>query len=174
MVRARNVAVLLIVAAVSACSWWGGSRTRDPFPYITNAYLLRDDPAVIEVHVRDALPLEQVTLIDPNGAEWPAYEITRNRDLYRGDARPSAGVGVGVMGGSSGNVSTGIGIGFPLFSGSGEAYTATVNDSYAKLRIPDRATYDETWQSWKLRIELDDGTTSRTMEMLPPKPSADL
>ena len=80
-------------------------------------------------------------------------------------------VGVGVTGGSSSRIGTGIGIGFPLFgSGGGDGVTTTVTASRVLIRVPDLTAYGATWQSSKLHIELDDGVTRRVMELLPPPP----
>ena len=172
----KTLAVLLIFAALlpAACSshrgggcGYGG--TVD-VPYGTEAHFLAGDPTVIEVSVRDPLPAARVFLIDPTGAETAAFDIQRDRRIYRSDSGPRPSIGVGVGGGSSGHVSTGIGIGFPIFSDSGPTQTSAVIDSTAKLRIPNPVLYRETWQSWKLRVELDDGVSKRVLETLPPKP----
>jgi hypothetical protein len=108
-------------------------------------------------------------LIDPAGVETAAYDIQRDRQVYRsgGGARPSVGVGVG--GGSSGNFGTGIGIGIPIYPG-GSDYRSEVTESTAKVKISNPVLYRSSWQSWKLRVDLDDGANKRTIEMVPPKP----
>ena len=86
--------------------------------------------------------------------------------------RPS--VGVGVFGGSGwhghSHVGSGIGIGIPLYSGS-SGYRDPMVSSLALVRIPNPVLYRTTWESWKLRAELDDGQgNTRIIEMVPPKP----
>lgn len=173
------IPILLALAAampLAACSSSGG-RGGPGGPggnvntqYGVSAHFLASDPTVIEMSVRDPLPAARVFLIDPNGQQTAAYDIQRDRRVYQSDggARPSVGVGVG--GGSSGGVSTGIGIGFPIFSSGGANQTSSVIDSTAKVRIANPTLYRTTWQSWKLRVELDDGVTKRVIETLPPKP----
>ncbi|MGH6894236.1 MAG: hypothetical protein ACREEP_18470 [Dongiaceae bacterium] len=139
-------------------------------PYGADAYFLTDDPTVIELTVRDALPAARVFLIDPTGARTAAFDIQRDKQIYQSDSGPQPSVGVGVTGGSSGRVSTGIGIGFPIFSSGRSNYTSGVIDSRAKVRVGNPVLYRETWQRWKLRIELDDGRNSRALEMVPPRP----
>ena len=172
----KILAALLITTALlpAACSshrgGGGGYGGTVDVPYGTDAHFLASDPTVIEVSVRDPLPAARVFLIDPTGAQTAAFDIQRDRRIYRSDGGPQPSIGVGVGGGSSGHVSTGIGIGFPIFSDSGPTQTSAVIDSTAKVRISNPVLYRETWQSWKLRVELDDGVSKRVLETLPPKP----
>ena len=164
---ANKVLSLLTVLLLAACSSnnGGGGGT----PYSSNAHFLASDPTVVEVNVRDPLPVARVFLVDPTGAETAAYDIQRDRQVYHSDGGPRPTVGVGVAGGSSGHVGTGIGIGIPIFS-SGSNYSSEVVDSTAKVRISNPVLYRSSWQSWKLRVELEDGPNKRTIEMAPPKP----
>jgi hypothetical protein len=158
------VAMLLLAACSNnGGSGYGGSQ------YSSEAHFLSSDPTVIEVKVRDPLPVMRAVLVDPTGVETAAYDIQRDRQTYYSDggARPSVGVGVG--GGSSGHFGTGIGIGFPIYSG-GSRYASDVTESTAKIKISNPVLYRSTWQSWKLRAELGDGADKRTVELTPPKP----
>lgn len=182
----RQIIALMAIATLSACSsdkdgggyggggsGYGGAGSGSSsanVPYGTNAVFLKDDPTVIEVSVRDVLPAARVFLIDPTGVQTAAFDIQRDKQIYRSDAGPRPNVGVGVFGGSSGHIGTGIGIGFPIFSSGQPNHTSAVVDSRAKVRIPNAVLYRETWQRWKLRVELDDGRTNRVLEMVPPKP----
>lgn len=154
---------------LAACSNNGGSGYGGASPYSTDAQFLASDPTVIEVKIRDPLPVARAVLVDPNGVETAAYDIQRDRQVYRsgGGARPSVGVGVG--GGSGGHFGTGIGIGIPIYSG-GTDYRADVTESTAKVKISNPVLYRSSWQSWKLRVDLEDGANKRTIEMVPPKP----
>jgi hypothetical protein len=156
---------ILAMVLLAACSSNGGSGTQ----YSSDAHFSAGDPTVIEVKVRDPLPVKRAVLVDPSGVETAAYDIQRDRQTYSsgGGARPTVGVGVG--GGSSGNFGTGIGIGFPIYSG-GSDYRGEVTESIAKVKISNPVLYRTTWQSWKLRVELEDGANKRTIEMVPPKP----
>ncbi len=174
------MAIATTIATLAACSsdrssggsGYGGvgSGSSANVPYGANAVFAKDDPTVIEVSVRDALPVARVFLVDPAGAQTAAFDIQRDKQIYRSDAGPSPNVGVGVFGGSSGHIGTGIGIGFPIFSSGQPNHTAAVVDSRAKVRIPNAVLYREAWQRWKLRVELDDGRNNRVLEMVPPKP----
>jgi len=179
----REIILLMAATALAACSsqnaggggsGYGGvgsgSSSSSNVPYGTNAGFLKDDPTVIEVSVRDVLPAARVFLVDPSGVETAAFDIQRDRQVYRSDVGSRPNVGVGVFGGSSGHVGTGIGIGFPIFSSGQSNYTASVVDSRAKVRIPNPVLYRETWQRWKIRVELEDGANKRFIEMVPPKP----
>jgi hypothetical protein len=169
LIAAALLPAALLPAACSGKSGGGYGGTVDS-AYGTQAHFLASDPTVIEVSVRDPLPVARVFLIDPAGQQVAAYDIQRDKRIYQSDGGPQPSIGVGVGGGSSGHVSTGIGIGFPLFSSGGAGQTSAVIDSLAKVRIGNPVLYRSTWQSWKLRIELDDGVTRRVMETLPPKP----
>ncbi|MBL9033556.1 MAG: hypothetical protein JNN33_02265 [Rhodospirillaceae bacterium] len=165
------IAIALLPAACSSNRGAGGGGyggTVD-VPYGARAEFLAEDPAVIVVTIRDPLPAARVFLIDPTGVQTAAFDIQRDKRIYQSDSGAQPSIGVGVGGGSSGHVSTGIGIGFPIFP-SGPHQTSAVIDSTAKVRIGNPVLYRTTWQSWKLRVELDDGVTQRVIETLPPKP----
>lgn len=174
-VMQKLLTVILIAAALlpAACSTQrgggGGYGSTVSVPYGAEAHFLAEDATVIEVTIRDPLPAARAFLIDPNGVETAAFEIQRDKRIYQSDGGAQPSIGVGVGGGSSGRVSTGIGIGFPIFS-SGPSQTSAVFDSRAKVRISNPVLYRATWQSWKLRVELDDGVSKRVIETLPPKP----
>lgn len=169
--RTLIVPVLVLGLALVGCSSNpGGGGTSSNAPYGASAHFLGSDPTVIEVTVRDPSPVARVVLIDPTGAETAAYDIQRDKQIYRSDAGPRPSVGVGVFGGSSGHIGTGVGIGFPIFSSGQSNYTAAVVDSTAKVKIGNPVLYRESWQRWKLRVEFEDGGNARTIEMVPPKP----
>jgi hypothetical protein len=166
------VLVMMLLAACSGNnggSGYGGAGSGST-SYATDAHFLADDPTVIELKIRDPLPVARAFLVDPTGAETAAYDIQRDRQIYRSDGGPRPSVGVGVFGGSSSHVATGVGVGFPLFSSGQSNYTAAVVDSTAKVKISNPVLYRSSWQSWKLRVELEDGPNKRTIEMVPPKP----
>jgi hypothetical protein len=162
---------ILAMLLLAACSSSGGSGYggTGSTPHSTDAHFLASDPTVIEVKIRDPLPVARAVLVDPTGVETAAYDIQRDRQVYRsgGGARPSIGVGVG--GGSSGHFGTGIGIGFPIYPG-GSDYRNDITESTAKVKISNPVLYRNSWQSWKLRVDLEDGANKRTIEMVPPKP----
>lgn len=168
--------VLALGLALAACSsgnsggGYGGAGSDSRAQYGASAHFLASDPTVIEVMVRDPLPVARVSLIDSTGVATAAYDIQRDKQVYRSGSGPRPSVGVGVSGGSSGHIGTGIGIGFPIFSSGQSGYTATVVDSTAKVKIGNPVLYRESWQRWKLRVEFEDGGNARTIEMVPPKP----
>jgi hypothetical protein len=171
LMQRHLIPVLLLLAAtmpLAACSSSGGSNVDTQVG--VSSHFMASDPTVIEVRVRDPLPAARVFLIDPNGLQTEAYDIQRDRRVVQsgGSARPIVGVGVG--GGSSGNISTGIGIGFPVLAPGGSSQASAVTDSTAWVRISNPTLYGTTWQSWRLRVELDDGVNKRVIETLPPKP----
>ncbi len=129
-----------------------------------------EDASVIVVNVSDPLPVKAARLIDPAGKVTEGFAIDTDRATYSDGGGLKPNVGVGVTGGSNGGVSTGIGIGFPLFgSGSGTA-THRVTESRIRLRIDDMAAYRANWQRYTLAVDLDDGVNRRSFQMLPPAP----
>lgn len=161
---------MLLLAACSGNQGGSGHGGAGSTPYATDAHFLKDDPTVIELRVRDPLPVARVVLIDPMGAQTAAHDIQRDTQTYRSDGGARPNVGVGVFGGSSGRIGTGIGLGFPIFSSGQSRHTSAVVDSTAKVKIGNPVLYRTSWQDWKLRVELDDGRNKRTIEMVPPKP----
>ncbi|HEV8389721.1 MAG TPA: hypothetical protein VGQ35_07750 [Dongiaceae bacterium] len=171
------ILTMLLLAACSSSSNQGGGSgyggvgsSGGDTPYSTNAHFLADDPTVIELTLRDPLPVARMFLVDPTGAQTAAFDIQRDKQIYHSDGGPRPSVGVGVFGGSSGHVGTGVGIGFPIFSSGQSNYTSAVVESTAKVKIGNPVLYRTSWQSWKLRVELEDGPNKRTIEMVPPKP----
>jgi hypothetical protein len=126
-------------------------------------------PGRIDVTVRDPLPVSMATLIDPQGHAISAERIDRNRLSYSGGSTGWPRIGVGIAGGSSSGVSTGFGIGFPLFPQTTEA-AGSINESRFSFQIPDTAAYNANWQRWKIHVDLSDGVNSRSFESLPPPP----
>lgn len=126
-------------------------------------------PNRIDVIVRDPLPVSAATLIDPQGHEIAANRIDHDRLAYSGGSIGWPSIGVGVMGGSNSGVSTGVGIGFPLFPQTTEA-AGSINESRFGFEITDVAAYNANWQHWKIHVDLSDGVNSRSFESLPPPP----
>ncbi|WP_374654407.1 hypothetical protein [Dongia sp.] len=134
------------------------------------AAISAEDETVIVLTVDDPLPVKSARLIDPSGAVTEAFAIDRDRQSYSGGGNVRPNVGVGVVGGSSGGVSTGIGIGFPLFSSDGGGAVRRMTQSRVQLRIPDIAAYRLGWQHYAIAVDLDDGVNRRSFQMVPPAP----
>jgi hypothetical protein len=132
-------------------------------------------PDVIETTLVDPLPVRVATLRPANGPAIAALSIDTERNLYSDETGYGPNVDIGVAGGSASPVTTGIGIGFPLFGGGpGSArHTASMTTSTMRFRIPDMAAYRRDWQHWVLHLDLDDGASRRTIETLPPAPPPD-
>ncbi len=126
-------------------------------------------PNRITVTVRDPLPVSAAILVDPQGHQLAARRIDHDRIAYDGTSVGWPSIGVGIMGGSSSGVSTGFGIGFPLFPGQAQA-AGSLSESRFGFEIPDIAAYSASWQHWKIHIDLSNGVSSRSFETLPPAP----
>jgi hypothetical protein len=144
-----------------------GSSAADLPPLETSIPITAPDR--IYVTVRDPLPVKAAMLVDPQGHQIEARRIDHDRIAYGGSHVGWPSIGVGVMGGSNSGVSTGFGIGFPLFPGQAQA-AGSINESRFGFVVPDVAAYNASWQHWKIHIDLSNGVTSRSFETLPPAP----
>ncbi len=125
---------------------------------------------VVEVTMVDRQPVEQASLIGPDGKAIVAYQISRDRLAVASDPGIAAGVGMGVFGGSSGGISSGFGIGFPLF-GSPPPTPEPVVQSHALIRVDDMKAYGADWPKWRLHLRLGSPETSeRDVEFPAPRP----
>jgi hypothetical protein len=164
----KHPLAILAFLALTACGY--NAEKPGGIDESVTAAISAEDESTILVSISDPLPVKAARLIDPAGKAVEAFAIDTDRASYSdgGGVRPN--VGVGVTGGSNGGVSTGIGIGFPLFgSGSGTA-THRVTESRVRLRIADMAGYRRDWQHYTLAVDLDDGVNRRSFQMIPPAP----
>jgi hypothetical protein len=122
-----------------------------------------------------------VELVGPDGVVQPAQSINTDRlapsTSYGGWGGPSVGFGVG--GGSGGwgsGFGTGIGLSFPLGGvGSSTVESGTIGQviSNAFIPLPDPVLYRQTWQSWRVRVQLGDAPGDvRNLEIAAPAPPA--
>ena len=125
---------------------------------------------VVEVTMVDRQPVEQASLIGPDGKGTAAYQISRDNLTVASDPGIAAGLGLGIFGGSSGGVSSGFGIGFPLF-GSPPPPAEPVIQSHVLIRMIDMKAYRTDWPNWKLHLRLGSPETSeRDVEFPAPRP----
>jgi hypothetical protein len=137
-------------------------------PPIT-AIIPPESPDHIVVSVNDPLPVSAASLVDPSGRAIAATRIDHNRVSYKGGGSGWPQIGFGLSGGSSSGVSTGFGIGIPLFPQTTQA-AGSINESRFSFVIPDITAYNGNWQRWKIHVDLSDGVNSRSFETLPPAP----
>ncbi len=157
----------LSMLLLSACSQRPAS---PPVPPPLTVGFAAGTPDVVEVTILDRQPVEQASLIGPDGHAVAAYQIDRDRLAAASDPGIAAGLGLGVIGGSSGGVSSGFGIGFPLF-GSPPPTPEPVVQSHALIRVADMTAYRVGWQYWKLHLRLGSPETSeRDVEFPAPRP----
>jgi hypothetical protein len=162
---------ILAILLLSACAERPAPR---PAPPPLTAGFAASESNVIEVVMTDAQPVEQASLIAPNGSATLAYQISRDHLAANSQPGIAAGLGLGLFGGSSSNgVSSGFGIGFPFF-GSSPPPAEPVVQSRALIRIADMAAYRSGWQNWKLHLRLGSPETSeRDVEFPAPRPPED-
>jgi hypothetical protein len=162
---------ILAILLLSACAERPAPR---PAPPPLTAGFSVSESNVIEVVMTDAQPVEQASLIAPNGSATIAYQISRDRLAANSQPGIAAGLGLGLFGGTYSNgVSSGFGIGFPFF-GSPPPPAEPVVQSHALIRIADMANYRSGWQNWKLHLRLGSPETSeRDVEFPAPRPPGD-
>jgi len=162
---------ILAILLLSACAERPAPR---PAPPPLTAGFSASESNVIEVVMTDAQPVEQASLIAPNGSATIAYQISRDRLAANSQPGIAAGLGLGLFGGTYSNgVSSGFGIGFPFF-GSAPPPAEPVVQSHALIRIADMPAYRSVWQKWKLHLRLGSPETSeRDVEFPAPRPPED-
>ena len=126
-----------------------------------------DDGAIIVVELEDVRSFDQAVLVAPDGTEFPAFSMERDRETSTQSVQPS--VGTGVSGGSNG-VGVGVGLSIPL--GGFDDDTSVDYPTRAQIRVPDMAAYRASWQQWQLRIHqpMEDIYGERTLVLPAPEP----
>ncbi len=162
--RLTPLACLLALLVLAACS---GDRDEGISNPVTARFIPGGaDASRIEVAVTDRQAVETAELVAPDGAVTSAHQIERDRIVAGGGPGPS--VGVGVFGGSSGDIGTSIGIGIPIFGDYDTGDPAI--DSRAVIRVPDLAAYRAGWQHYRVRLHLGPPENERVMEIPAPRP----
>jgi hypothetical protein len=154
--------------ALAGC---GGHEPAPPAPPPLTAGFAAGLGDVVEVTMTDPHPVEQASLIAPDGKTIPAYQISRDHLPAAGESGIAAGLGFGIFGGTYSNgVSSGFGLGFPFF-GSAPPPAEPVVQSHALIRVADMPAYRSSWQNWKLHLRLGTPETSeRDVEFPAPRP----
>ena len=126
-----------------------------------------DDGEIIVVELEDVRSFDQAVLVAPDGTEFPAFSMERDRETSTQAVQPS--VGTGVSGGSNG-VGVGVGLSIPL--GGFDDDTSVDYRTRAQIRVPDMAAYRASWQQWQLRIHqpMEDIYGERTLVLPAPEP----
>ena len=165
--RLRPLACLLALLALAACS---GDRDDGISSPVAARFIPGGaDAPQIEIEVTDRQAVETAELVAPDGAVTSAHQINRDRIVEGGRGGASPSVGVGVFGGSSGDIGTSIGIGIPIFGGYDPGDPAI--DSRAVIRVPDLAAYRAGWQQYRVRLRFGAAPENeRVMEIPAPRP----
>lgn len=127
------------------------------------------DPNIVEVRYDGERSPAIVELIAPDGTRTPARDIDRTAEMpTEEDGFPD--VHVGVEGGSSSGVETGIGIGIPIFGTESEALpprTVTI----ARFLPPNMEHYRNNWREYRVELLFGPGTDEfERIELLAPEP----
>lgn len=124
---------------------------------------------MVEVAVQNVTVDERVSaieLVGPDGAVYPARSLeTETVDLSRVPAGGGPTLGLGVGGGSRGNVSTGVGLGWTF--GGGEYSPRTERRTVGRIAIPDPDLYRQTVDDWQVVIKLTDQSGDTSLFTIP-------
>ena len=127
-----------------------------------------DDPRRIDVIVRDDLPVKAAVLRDPQRHRFLAAGLTHTTIAYDPQEAAQSGLGVKMIPDGQ-TIFSGANLGIPI-NPTGSTAGGLLSESRFSFTIPDRAAYDGSWNRWVIHIDLGDGMTTRSMELLPPKP----
>jgi hypothetical protein len=169
----RSLIPAFIALLLAGC--WGGSEPPPAPRESVNSHFVLGSTDQIQATIVDVLPVKAAMLKLPNGQQVAAQQIDKEHNVYNENTGYGPNFGVGVAGGSNGVVSSGVGLGFPLFGGGGYSGSRThsMTTSTVRFKVPDMAAYRRDWQQWVLHIDLDDGANRRSIETLPPAPPED-
>jgi hypothetical protein len=166
-------AAMLLVAGCSGGLFGGGDSNRpEPIPVALESApnVPVVDPDLVEVRYEGERSPSTITLIAPDGTRTEARDVERTSEIPIGkDSFPD--IHVGVDGGSSSGVQTGIGIGIPIFGPETETLppkTVTI----ARFLPPDIAHYRTNWHEYRVELLFAPGTDAfERIELLAPEPS---
>ena len=159
------VIACLALAALAACA----SDHAEPAKTLYQATFAPDSQDVMVVEVRDDEPMTAARLVAPDGTNSDAYSIDTDRRPGGASTGILPSVGVGVSGGSSSHVSTGIGIGFPIFGSNGPTPRPQYH-STARIQVRDMAAYRANWQKFEVRLTVGEGSAEHQVVIPAPEP----
>lgn len=167
------IAAMLLLAGCSGGLFGGGDSDRpEPIPITveTTPNVPVVDPDLVEVRYEGERSPSTVALIAPDGTRTEARDVARTSEIATSeDSFPD--IHVGVDGGSSSGVQTGIGIGIPIFGAETEAQ-APRTVTIARFLPPDMEHYRAYWHEYRVELLFAPGTDEfERIELLAPEPS---
>jgi hypothetical protein len=169
----RRIPLLLAAAALlTGCADYGapGGASDGGAGSATARFVPGNDVNIIQVTLTGRLPARAAELVGPDGTVQPAQSINTDRVASRGYGYGGPTFGLGV-GGGSGGFGSGIGLSFPLGSSS-ETVSSGDIVSNAFIPLPDPLRYRQTWQAWRIRVQVGDPPNQSTLELAAPQPPA--
>jgi hypothetical protein len=137
----KKLLALAVALPIAACS-----TSTAPPPNSAQAQIVGDS---IQVNVSDTQPASSAALVGPAGETIPAAGIAVKQTPYQTYSPPPT-IGLGI-GGFSGHVGSGLGLGLPL----GSATPAGGSDQYVSaVTLPIPAGYAKNWQSYKVQVQV--------------------
>jgi hypothetical protein len=167
------LSAVLMLAGCSGGLFGGGPDRPEAVPVaagsVPNVPVEHSD--IVEVRYDGERSPAIVELVAPDGTRTPARDIERIREIPTSEDR-FPDIHVGVDGGSSSGVQTGIGIGFPIFGPETETLppkTVTI----ARFLPPDAAHYRAHWRDYRVELLFAPGTgLEERIAVLAPEPAA--
>lgn len=167
----RRPAMVLALLVLAACA----DRTPRPAePAVTVGFATQAPPgaaAAIEVRAVNPRPLTAAALVGPGGPVAVAQTIERDLPAASPGYGVGPDVGVGVYGGSSSGIGTGVFLGFPI-GGYGVPRPADAGRTRSRAVIPiaDMAAYRQTWERTQVRLRFGSDELAEIVEIPAPAP----
>ncbi|MDX1710279.1 MAG: hypothetical protein R3316_03990 [Rhodovibrionaceae bacterium] len=169
---------VLTAAPLLALALVGCAKSEPPAPaaaWQIEATLVGEQRETVEVSIFGLEPaesVESIRLVGPAGESARPVETLEHKRITGGDTLAQPRISVGVLGGSSGHVRSGVGIAVPVFtkrdSGRGVEEGKEV---VARIPIPDPESYQRSAAGWRIEIIVGNALGERQVRTLPaPRP----
>jgi hypothetical protein len=167
------IAAMLLLTGCSGGLFGGGDSDRpQPVPVTLESApnVPAIDPDLVEIRYEGERSPSTIALIAPDGTSTAARDVERTSEITA-DEYNFPDIRVGVDGGSSSGVHTGIGIGFPIF-GTGKEAAPPRTVTIARFQPPDIAHYRANWKRYRVELLFAPGTDDfERIELLAPEPA---
>jgi hypothetical protein len=178
MMTRASILILAVVALAGCVDGPSPARVGQAPDTAVARFIPGGEVTVVQVTVSDRRPVRNAELVGPDGTVIQAYSIDLNRaalaqySQYQAPIGLAGGAGFGFGGGySSGAVGLSVGLGGYGTPGSYVVASDQIQ-STALIRLTDPQDYRQTWQDWKVRIQLGDAPDLSFITLQAPQPPA--